>query len=155
MKYKSKTLNISANKLLFKKLDKKYFIKQLHKKCWKLMSEIVRRQSIKKVGNIYVYECFTCGKRSLSWKDFEAGHYIHNCLDFHEKNIHAQCTECNHFKHGELGKYAIALQRKYGEKVFEELEIARTIERKQKKSIIYYLALEKDLKEKLALINKE
>ncbi len=127
-------------------------IKKLKAKCWKLMSEIVRRKSLKKVGNIYVFECFTCGKRFLKWNELESGHYKHNCLDFFDRNIHAQCTECNCFLHGNLGKYAVALEQKYGNNIFEELEIAHAIERKQTKGIMYYIALKQDLKEQLRIL---
>lgn len=77
--------------------------------------------------SIYVRQkekwCFTCGKRG-EWKDAQAGHYIprsHNALRYNERNTHRQCRACNIFRYGAMDVYALALQRKYGPKILEEL----------------------------------
>lgn len=61
--------------------------------------------------------CFTCGKAGN-----EAGHYWHNKLDFDPRNLHCQCTYCNHFLSGNLGKYAVKLIDDFGRKWFDQLD---------------------------------
>lgn len=73
--------------------------------------------------------CFTCGKRD-EWKNMDAGHYIPKSvggsnLYFNEKNVHAQCTACNRFRHGNLHVYALRLREKYGNGILEWLEAYR------------------------------
>lgn len=76
----------------------------------------------------------------------DAGHYIHGRLDFDEDNIHAQCTHCNRYLHGNLGIYAEKLIALYGKDRVEKLrrrsteiekwsedELKRLIEHYQKK----------------------
>ena len=62
--------------------------------------------------------CFTCGKR-LKWDDgMQAGHFIgrrEQSVKFDEKNVHAQCIECNHFNAGKQFEYGLQLDRKYGD----------------------------------------
>lgn len=40
---------------------------------------------------------------------------------FYEKNCHSACVACNVFLHGNMDSYALALQRKYGASILEEL----------------------------------
>ena len=54
-------------------------------------------------------KCFTCGNNGN-----QAGHFRHGKLDFDEINLNCQCVACNHFKSGELGIYAIMLDKVYG-----------------------------------------
>ena len=93
---------------------------QLKKKAWSLMSEYVRRRD-KGV-------CFTCGKREWNeelgennLKVMQAGHYIHNRLDYDPMNINCQCQRCNHFLSGNLGIYAERLIKKYGKTAITKL----------------------------------
>jgi len=80
--------------------------------------------------------CFTCGDMR-PWKEQQAGHYIHGCLDYDEININCQCVRCNKWLHGNSGVYAEKLIKKYGS---EEIALLR----KRSKMIIKYsvLALE-------------
>lgn len=77
--------------------------------------------------------CISCGKPD-HWKNTDAGHYVPKTaglsLYFDEKNVHAQCTGCNRFRHGNLTQYAIALRKRYGEAILEELEQKRQVIRK-------------------------
>ena len=41
---------------------------------------------------------------------------------FMKKNVHPQCTACNRFRRGNLTAYAIALRKRYGESILEELD---------------------------------
>lgn len=74
--------------------------KTLFKKAWKVFSQYIR------AGNESLsVDCFTCGKAIMP-NEAHAGHFIHNKLDFDERNIHPQCAHCNTFLHGNLGIYA-------------------------------------------------
>src|SRR6185295_6730992 len=95
-------------------LSKQTILQRLHKKAWALFSEYVRRSS-KGI-------CFSCGARK-HWKELDAGHYIHGRLDYDELNIHAQCTYCNRYLHGNLGKYAERLLARHGEAALQELRL--------------------------------
>ena len=86
----------------------------MRKKAWKIFSEYIRRRD----GGF----CFTCGKYN-GWQETEAGHFIHkDCLDFNEINIHAQCSRCNRWLHGNSGEYAIRLIKMYGIKAVDNLK---------------------------------
>lgn len=63
--------------------------------------------------------CVTCG----SYSDLQAGHFWHNCLDFDEININAQCVQCNYYKSGNLAAYSAYLIYKYGVDEFNKLEV--------------------------------
>jgi len=62
--------------------------------------------------------CVTCG----ATEGLQAGHFWHNCLDFDEMNINAQCARCNHYLSGNLAVYASYLIAKHGVKKFQDLE---------------------------------
>ncbi len=91
------------------------------KRFWKIFSEYIRRRDKGK--------CYTCSTVK-EWKNMDAGHYVNAGkspppLYFNEKNVHAQCTACNRFKHGNLEVYARNLVRQYGANILEELETMR------------------------------
>lgn len=72
-----------------------------------------------------VIRCISCGK-PVHWKQADAGHFIkrqHKATRFNEKNVNAQCKECNWLKQGNDLHYAKGLEEKYGEGIVEELEI--------------------------------
>lgn len=102
---------------LSKRSKKQTERKRLHAKAWKLMSQYVRMRD---------KACVTCGSTGTP----QAGHFIHNKLDFNFKNINRQCSGCNNYKNGNLVKYAIYLQKLYGYDVIEELEIESNIVKK-------------------------
>ena len=58
-----------------------------------------------------------------------AGHYVPKSyglsLYFDERNVNSQCSGCNLFKHGDLSSYAVALRKKYGPDILEELDAKR------------------------------
>lgn len=99
--------------------------KALKNKLWKVFSEFVRRRD-KGI-------CISCGKQDR-WKNTDAGHYIPKTaglsIYFDERNVNAQCTGCNRFRHGNLSAYAIALRKKYGPDILEELDRLRRQTRK-------------------------
>lgn len=89
--------------------SKKAKPKGLKRKAWEIFSKWVRERD--KI-------CVTCGSRS----DLDAGHFWHNCLDFDELNVNAQCQKCNRFMSGNLAQYSVYLIKKYGQQAFEDLE---------------------------------
>lgn len=65
---------------------------QLMKDVWKLFSEWVRRSNADWRGYV---KCVTC-PAVLMWNEgIQAGHWIHDKLDFDERNVHPQCASCN------------------------------------------------------------
>lgn len=81
----------------------------LKKTAWNVFSKWIRNRDKR---------CVTCG----STNSLQAGHFYHNCLDFDEENINAQCAQCNKWNHGNLAIYSVYLLRKIGQKAFEDLE---------------------------------
>jgi len=68
--------------------------------------------------------CFTCGKEAPQ-KKMQAGHYISRRVlscRYYDKNVHCQCVACNIYKEGNKPAYALALQKKYGKGILEELD---------------------------------
>lgn len=92
---------------------------------WKFFSLYIRQRD----GGT----CISCGKID-DWKNTDAGHYIPKTagmsIYFDEKNVNCQCTRCNRWMHGNLSRYAIALRKKYGSDILEELEKIRLTPKK-------------------------
>ena len=124
---------------------KKEGTKILKAKLWKVFSEYIRRRD--------EGVCISCGKVD-EWQNTDAGHYVAKTkglsIYFHEKNVHAQCTGCNRFRHGNLDAYAIALRRKYGEGILEELNEER--QKTRKISAVEYKQLIEEYKAELWLL---
>jgi Bacteriophage Lambda NinG protein len=124
-------------------------VAKLKKDLWKVFSMYIRQRD-KGV-------CFTCGKRD-EWKNMDAGHYIPKSvggsnLYFHEKNVHAQCTACNRFRHGNLHEYSIRLQEKYGPGILQVLAVAKKNSRPYSAAELTILI--NDYKRKLAELNSD
>jgi len=92
----------------------------LKKELWVYFSQFIRQRD-KGI-------CISCGKEDF-WRKMDAGHYIPKTaglsLYFDERNVNCQCTYCNRWMHGNLSRYAIALRKKYGENILEELDKKR------------------------------
>lgn len=89
------------------------------KMAWEKFSEYVRR----KADGV----CFTCGAKNR-WQDTDASHFIHDRLDFDERNIHCCCRKCNRFMHGNLGNYALHLMEEIGIEEVNKLRADATLE---------------------------
>lgn len=92
--------------------------KKWHRKCWKLMSEWVRRSGADWRGMVV---CYTCGKL-LPWKESHAGHHFHGKLDFDPRNLRVQDAACNTYRGGMLNVYAKKLIVENGLGWYEQLE---------------------------------
>ena len=53
----------------------------------------------------------------------DAGHFIHNKLDFDPRNLKIQCGRCNRYLRGNLGVYAIKLIQEYGLEWVNQLQV--------------------------------
>lgn len=95
-------------------ISKKTRVERLLKKAWALHSEYARKKA--------KGECYTCGVKK-DWREMDAGHYIHGRLDHHPNNIRAQCTRCNRFLHGNLGRYAERLLAEIGPDAFYQIRL--------------------------------
>jgi len=83
---------------------------------WVAFSRFIRLRDSDENG---IATCFTCGARQ-TWNSggMQAGHFIgrrNQSTKFDEKNVHAQCVQCNHFNAGMQFEYSIALDKKYGD----------------------------------------
>lgn len=87
--------------------------------AWSWFSKYVRLRDSDERGYC---KCITCGA-TKHWKEMHAGHFEHNrnAIFFDERNVNAQCNGCNTYKGGDLGRYALALQEKYGVEIPKEL----------------------------------
>jgi len=97
-------------------------LQRLKSNLWRIFSEYIRKREIDSEG---FGNCISCGKVE-HWKNMDAGHYIPKTyglsIYFEERNVHPQCTGCNRFRRGNLTAYAIALRKRYGENILEELD---------------------------------
>ena len=72
------------------------------------------------------WTCVTCGKKAKGY-GMGGGHYIAkggcgNEYYFHERNVHAQCTNCNLKLEGNRPAYREFILRTYGEETLHDLE---------------------------------
>lgn len=101
---------------LIKRLNKLSYPK-LRAKAWKVWSKKRRKEAADSRGYV---ACVTCGSIH-HWKEIELGHFVHGKLDFLKENTNPQCTRCNKFLHGNLGVYAVFLDKTYGQGTAERL----------------------------------
>lgn len=110
-------------------------INQLKKEFDKIFSWYIRLRDAKTMSDGQLYGvCCTCGKsipvfvqgkykmiRNCKWQN---GHYItrnSSPLRFNEKNCNGQCEACNVWNKGEIRKYALFLETKFGFGILQEL----------------------------------
>lgn len=97
----------------------------LKKRLWQVFSLFIRTrdQGI----------CISCGKQG-EIKEMHCGHYIPKTaglsIYFDEKNNNCQCPYCNVWMHGNLSAYAVAMRKKYGPDILEELDALKRQTRK-------------------------
>lgn len=99
-------------------------LSKLKAEAWKVFSLFIRERD--------KYKCITCGKEGRG-SFMHAGHFIsrkNNSVLFNEKNVHAQCFNCNLWRQGESGIYAQEIIKRYGIEEFDAL-VAKGKEIKQ------------------------
>lgn len=92
---------------------RKQTLSGLKKKCWRLFSEFIRRESADEGGSEY---CYTCGKLA-HWKELHAGHAIpgrHNAVLFDHSIVRPQCPVCNIWKGGNYHIFTTKLIKEHG-----------------------------------------
>lgn len=103
---------------------KKPSLTSLKKKAWKLLSILVRTETLDSKGRA---TCFTCGIKK-PWKKMYAGHFVQGrrpSILFIEEIIRVQCVGCNRFRHGNLNRFTAKMLRTYGVvKVLEWFDLA-------------------------------
>lgn len=99
-------------------------------KCWKPFSLFIRlRDCIEfsdKIGDgmLPYAPCVSCGK-VLHYKHLDAGHFLprgYRIYEYDERNVHAQCGNCNAFKQGNYAGYREFMIEKYGEDCVKGME---------------------------------
>lgn len=93
---------------------------KLEKKLDKVFSEYIRKRDCDEGGTT---QCVTCGAYKY-WKDIDAGHFVkrqYRSLRWDERNVHPQCTRCNHFMSGRQDDMAAYIIRLYGDETFREI----------------------------------
>ncbi len=94
------------------------------KTLWKWFSLYIRLRDAPDNGQGF-QRCFTCGKVS-HFKEMDAGHYVrqknHKATVYEEKNVHAQCKNCNMILNGNEAVHAQRIDERYGKGTAEQLE---------------------------------
>lgn len=93
---------------------------KLEKKLDRVFSEYIRKRDCDIGGTT---QCVTCNVYKY-WKEVDAGHFVkrqHRSVRWDERNVHPQCTRCNHFMGGRQDDMAAYIIQKYGDSTFKEL----------------------------------
>ena len=91
--------------------------KKLHKKCWELQKQYLRKKHSDFQGYV---ECYTGGEL-IPATESQQGHFHHGKLDFDLRNIHLQCAGDNLYKSGNLTNYSARLVQENGQEWFLQL----------------------------------
>lgn len=73
-----------------------------------------------------ICRCFTCGAIKR-YNRGDCGHGAgrqHKGTKYNEMNNHFQCKKCNGFEGGAREKYKVAMDKKYGPRTWDKMEIA-------------------------------
>lgn len=109
-----------------KKISKKP-IKVAKRKAWEAFSRFIRlRDALKTTGGRETALCYTCDKPyPISGKGcIQAGHFIGgrgNLVLFDERQVHAQCYNCNINLKGKWNVYLVKMRKEYGNELVETM----------------------------------
>ncbi len=103
------------------------------KTAWNWFSKYIRKRdclAFREQCNEHTGEyvkCVTCNAIK-PWKEMDAGHYFHAGTSvpqsqFDERNVHAQCAQCNTYLSGNMKAYADFMMESYGQDVIDELKV--------------------------------
>ncbi len=94
------------------------------KTLWRHFSLYIRLRDAPENGQGF-QRCFTCDT-IRHFKEMDAGHYVrqknHKATVYEEKNVHAQCKNCNMILNGNEAVHAKRIDDRYGEGTAEKLE---------------------------------
>jgi hypothetical protein len=98
------------------------------KKAWGRFSQYIRLRDYANQVDPEPYEapCISCGRKYpiAGVGCLQAGHFItrtRGAILFDERNVHAQCYNCNHTLKGNWDKYYDAMKQRYGQETIDEL----------------------------------
>lgn len=100
-----------------KKQGKRPSLSSLRRKLDQVFSAWIRNRDTTRDGWGH---CISCN----AWSRLQAGHWIKRqylATRFDQRNVNGQCVRCNHFLHGNDGPYTLAMLKKYGHGVVDEL----------------------------------
>jgi hypothetical protein len=127
-------------------------IQSTKKRAEKIFHTYIRmRDCLETTGTLTRGRCFTCNK-VYPVDALEAGHFYHNGNDFDERNLHAQCTHCNHFLSGNGVEYYPKMLSKYGQEVIDELKAKKR--QIQKPTLEWLIKFILDIKEKITYMEE-
>jgi len=92
-------------------------LKSLRAKLDQVFSLYIRKRDADENG---MGRCISC----FQWRPLQCGHFQkrqHLALRWHPLAAAGQCVRCNHYLGGNEGAFALALVKKYGEDVVQEL----------------------------------
>ena len=119
-----------------KKQVKLQTVNSLHRDLWEVFARYIKlRDCLRTTGTKTMGKCISCGKLH-DLEDLQAGHFITRramSIRYHEKNVHAQCANCNGRLHGNVLHYADAIVRLYGVSSMELLRAQEHSNRPWKK----------------------
>lgn len=104
--------------------------KKLSKKAWKVFSLYIRK---KYPGFNDYAACYTCGNLKPR-TELQAGHCFHRgrqrykAIDFDEKHIRPQCSQCNFFRGGRNIEFTLKLVEEHGLEAVNEMKRRRDTE---------------------------
>ena len=91
-------------------------IPKLHRELWEVFSPMIKNRD--------KWTCITCSKKG-DGQAMNAGHFkpqgTYPSIKYDTKNVHAQCSGCNKWKHGMLDVYSEKMIEKYGQDILKEL----------------------------------
>lgn len=159
-KFEPKTF---LQKYCFKDECIRVFVEKTREKTWKKTKAKVKQDLMtlsdylrltQQIFNKYIRlkarggYCCSCGSELKN--KFDAGHYMnannHWAVRFDERNVWAQCVNCNQHKHGNLIEYRRFLVKHHGEEWVQKLEQDARVTRKFTKD---------ELKEIMAIYKKK
>lgn len=98
--------------------------KNYKKLAWREFSKYIRlRDCLETTGEKDRGICVTCG-RKFGFKELQAGHCVSgrgNAILLDPNAVHIQCGQCNIFKKGNLGQYALYMIDTYGRGLYEDI----------------------------------
>lgn len=94
-------------------------------RAWDAFSKYIRLRDADENGMV---KCISCDDVK-HWKEMQAGHFVAAsvslALRFDERNVNTQCPKCNCWDDRSIHRYTIAMRKKYGPDIVEELDEIR------------------------------
>ena len=119
------------------------------KEADRLFSLLVRQENADEDG---ICTCATCGMRTF-WRFIHCGHFMvrqNQATRFDRENTAPQCVKCNTFSEGKQFDFGRYLDRKYGHRTAEKMNIKSKMKCHRGEAEYRYLVgkLKAELKEK-------